>query len=114
MRHAESALEGANCPHCERLPLRSLHSRRALFEERAFASVPHGAGPATAEAERQLHSWGSQADLAEGMETGESLSSSSPARSGALSLGSEARSAVLPPEVKARRFISLPPRRLMW
>ncbi len=37
---------------------------------------------------------GSQLDLAEGMETGESLSSSSPARSAALSLGSEARSAV--------------------
>ncbi len=46
------------------------------------------------EAERQLHSWGSQLDLAEGMETGESLSSSSPARSTAHSRGSEARSAV--------------------
>ncbi len=62
-------------------------------KRRAFTSVPHGAGPASAEAERQLHSWGSQLDLAEGMETGESLSSSSPARSTAHSLGSEARSA---------------------
>ncbi len=48
--------------------------------------------------ERQLHSWGSQLDLAEGMETGGSLSLSSPARSIALSLGSEARSAVSSPQ----------------
>ncbi len=40
---------------------------------------------------------GSQLDLVEGMETGESLSSSSPARSTARSLGSEARSAVSSP-----------------
>ncbi len=32
--------------------------------------------------QRQLHSWDSQVDLAEGLETSESLSSSSPARSG--------------------------------
>ncbi|KAI2644940.1 Transposon Ty3-G Gag-Pol polyprotein [Labeo rohita] len=42
----------------------------------------------------QLHSWGSQLDLLEGMETGEPLSPSSPGRSGARSQGSEARSAV--------------------
>ncbi len=35
----ESALEGAGCPHCERLPLRTLRSWRALFEEGVFASV---------------------------------------------------------------------------
>ncbi len=98
VKHAELALEGAGCPHCERLPLRTLHSRRALFEEGAFASVPRGAGPASAEAKRRLHSWGSQLDLAEGMETGGSLSSSSPARSIAHSLGSEARSAVSSPQ----------------
>ncbi len=46
----------------------------------------------------RLHSWGSQLDLVEGMETGESLSSSSPARSTAGSLGSEARSAVSSPQ----------------
>ncbi len=56
VKHAESALEEAGCPHCERLPLRTLHSRRTLFEEGVFASAPHGAGPASAEAERQLHS----------------------------------------------------------
>ncbi len=44
------------------------------------------------------HSWGLQLDLAEGMETGGSLSLSSPARSIARSLGSEARSAVSSPQ----------------
>ncbi len=78
VKHAESALEGAGCPHCERLPLRTLRSRRALFEKGVFTSAPRGAGPASADAERQLHSWGSQLDLVEGMETGGSLSLSSP------------------------------------
>ncbi len=96
--HTESALEGAGCPHCEWLPIHTLRSRRTLFEEGVFASGPHGAGPASAEAERWLHSWGSQLDLAEGMETGRSLSLSSPARSTARSLGSEARSAVSSPQ----------------
>ncbi len=72
--------------------------RRTLFKEGVFASAPHGAGPASAEAERWLHSWGSQLDLAEGMETGRPLSLSSPARSTARSLGSEARSAVSSPQ----------------
>ncbi|KAL0175435.1 hypothetical protein M9458_027765, partial [Cirrhinus mrigala] len=89
--HAMSALEGADCPHCELLPLRTLHSRRALFEEGAFTSVPQGAGPASAEAERVLHSWGSQMDLLEGMETGDPLSPSLPGRSAARSEGWEAR-----------------------
>ncbi|KAL0183577.1 hypothetical protein M9458_019273, partial [Cirrhinus mrigala] len=96
--HAESALEGADCPHCERFSLRALRSRRALFEEGAFTSVPRGSGPASAEAERRLHSWGSQLDLLEGMETGDPLSPSSPSRSGARSQGSEARSAATSPQ----------------
>ncbi len=87
-----------SCPHCERLPIHTLRSRRTLFKEGVFASAPHGAGPASAEAERWQHSWGSQLDLAEGMETGRSLSLSSPARSIARSLGSEARSAVSSPQ----------------
>ena len=95
--HVQSALEGAGCAHCERLPLRTLRSRWALFEEGALTSVPRGAGPASAEAERRLRSWGSQMDLAEGMETGPSLSPSSPSRSSVPSLGSEARSAVSSP-----------------
>ncbi len=97
-KHAESAFEEAGCPHCERLPIHTLRSRRALFEEGVFASAPHGAGPASAEAEWWLHSWGSQLDLAEGLETGKPLSLSSPARSTARSLGSEARSAVSSPQ----------------
>ncbi len=97
-KHAESAFEEAGCPHCERLPIHTLRSRRNLFKEGVFASAPHGAGPASAEAERWLHSWGSQLDLAEGLETGRPLSLSSPARSTARSLGSEARSAVSSPQ----------------
>ncbi len=46
VKHAESALEGAGCPHCERLPVRTLRSRRTLFEEGVFASAPHGAAAA--------------------------------------------------------------------
>ncbi|KAL0201659.1 hypothetical protein M9458_004846, partial [Cirrhinus mrigala] len=65
---------------------------RRDFEEGDFTSVPCGSGPASAEAERRLHSWGSQLDLAEGMETGDPLSPSSPSRSVARSAGSEARS----------------------
>ncbi|KAL0151133.1 hypothetical protein M9458_053646 [Cirrhinus mrigala] len=83
--------------HCERLPLRTLRSRKALFEEGAFTSVPRGSGPASAEAERRLHSWGSQLDLLEGMETGDPLSPASPSRSVARSAGTEARSAVSSP-----------------
>lgn len=59
--------------HCEHLPLRTLRSRKAVFEEGAFTSVPCGAVPDSAEAERRLHSWGLQMDLLEVMEMGESL-----------------------------------------
>ncbi len=90
--HALSVLEGAGCPHCVCLLMWTLHSQRALFEEGALTSVPRGSGPASADAERSLKSWGSQVDLAERMETGTSFSSSSPARSSAHSLGTEARS----------------------
>ncbi len=102
-KHAESAPKGADCPPCERLPLRTLCSRKALFEEGAFASVPCDAGPASAEAERQLHSWGSQVDLVEGMEM-ESLSPWD--RKPILQF--------LPPGERARHSTYLPPRRLMW
>ncbi|KAK9959464.1 hypothetical protein ABG768_009589, partial [Culter alburnus] len=80
VEHAQAALEGAVCVHCERLTLRVLRSHRALFEEGAEASVPRGSGPAAAEAQRRLHSWGSQMDLAEGEETGSALSLPLPAR----------------------------------
>ncbi|KAL0198600.1 hypothetical protein M9458_007140, partial [Cirrhinus mrigala] len=45
----------------------------------------------------QLHLWGSQLDLLEGMKTGDPLFPSSPSRSVARSLGSEACSAVSSP-----------------
>ncbi len=72
--------------------MRSLRSRRALFEEGALTSAPRGSSPTLAEAERRLKSWGSQVDLTERLETGMSFSPSSTARSSAQSVGSEARS----------------------
>ncbi|KAL0167364.1 hypothetical protein M9458_039208, partial [Cirrhinus mrigala] len=91
--HAATALEGADCPHYVQMSLHTLRSRKALFHKGAFSSVPRGSGPASAEAGRRLHSWGSQLDLAEGMETGNPLSPASPARSLARPLGVEARAA---------------------
>ncbi|KAL0155764.1 hypothetical protein M9458_050027, partial [Cirrhinus mrigala] len=100
--HAASALERADCPHCDALPMRLLRSRKDLFSaEGSFISVPRGSGPASAEAERRLHSWGSQLDLVEGMETGDPLSSASPTRSAARPSGSEARAAVSSPRGSA-------------
>ncbi|XP_067278254.1 uncharacterized protein [Pseudorasbora parva] len=96
-QHAQAALEGAACEHCERLPLRTLRSRRALFEEGASARVPRGSGPAAAEAERRLQSWGSRLDVAEGLETGAALSLPSPAPSSGSSRGMEARMVVSSP-----------------
>ncbi len=95
--HAAAAFsEGADCPHCERLPLRTLRSRKSLFvdgDRDSPVSIscsrsncePRGSGPAAAEAERRLHSWGSQFDLEQEMETGESLSPSTASRSSARS-----------------------------
>ncbi|KAI2658583.1 Transposon Ty3-G Gag-Pol polyprotein [Labeo rohita] len=68
--HAESAFEKADCTHCDLLPMRTLRSRKALFEEGAFTSAPRGSGPASAEAEWALHSWGSQLDLLEDPQPG--------------------------------------------
>ncbi len=39
-KHAQSALEGAGCSHCERLSLRTLRSLWALFEEGAQNRAP--------------------------------------------------------------------------
>ncbi len=87
VKHAESALEGTGCPHCERLPLRTLRREPspaflavlAPFQTRWSGGCICG-----------VHSW-------IWIEMGRSLSSSSPARSTARSLGSEARSAVSSP-----------------
>ncbi len=105
-RHAEAALEGADCPHCESLPLRMLRSRKALFSsEGSFISVPRCAGPASAEAERRQRSWGSQRDLMEGLETSESLSPSSPVRSHDRSPRLEAHQADTSPQAAAAAFL---------
>lgn len=93
VEHARSALEGADCHDCELLSLRVHHSRLAVFDESGQAR-----GPAVAEAQRRLLSWGSQVDLAEGSETGSSFSWSSPARTTAPSQGSEACAAVSYPQ----------------
>ncbi len=94
-QHARSALEGAGCAHCDRFTVKQLCSRLALFtEDGSQASAPRGAGPAAAEAERRLHSWGSQLDLADELGTGLSLSQSSVASSVALEPDLEARSPV--------------------
>ncbi len=77
------------------MSMRSLRSRRALFEEGALKSAPRGSSPTLAEAERRLKSWGSQVDLTERLETGMSFSPSSTARSSAQSVGSEARSVIV-------------------
>ncbi len=72
-------------PIVSALPLRTLRSRKSLFVDGIFTSEPRGSGPAAAEAERRLHSWGSQFDLEQEMETGESLSPSTASRSSARS-----------------------------
>lgn len=62
-----------------------LRSLLAVFDESGQVRDPAGSGPAVAEAQRRLLSWGSQVDLAEGFETGSSFFRSSPARSTAPS-----------------------------
>ncbi len=47
--HAAAAFsDGADCPHCERLPLRTLRSRKSLFVDGIFTSEPRGSGPPSA------------------------------------------------------------------
>ncbi|XP_056596267.1 uncharacterized protein LOC130414411 [Triplophysa dalaica] len=67
--HAQSALEGADCEACGLLPQRTLRSRLALFDKHGQVRAPRGGGPASAEAERKLRSWGSQMDVTEAEET---------------------------------------------
>lgn len=43
-QHARSALEGADCEHCEALPIRVLRSRLAVFDEAGQARAPRGSG----------------------------------------------------------------------
>ncbi len=44
--HAQSALEGTDCEHCDVLPLQTLRSRLAFFHKKdATARVPRGYSP---------------------------------------------------------------------
>jgi hypothetical protein len=104
VQHAQSALEGADCEHCERMSMKTLRSRRALFEESGSVRAPRGSGPAAAEAQRRLQSWGSQMDLSAGIETGSALSQPLPGRSSASDPGVEARAAVSSPRAEAPTF----------
>ncbi|KAI2668278.1 putative uridine nucleosidase 2 [Labeo rohita] len=76
-----------------------------LSSPRREPSLAFPTGPVppvrSAEAERRLHSWGSQLDLVEGMETGDPLSPASPTKSAARPSGSEARAAVSSPRGSA-------------
>ena len=88
--HAQAALEGAVCANCERFALKTLRSRLALFSsEEGSPSVPRGSGPARAEAERRLASWGSQRDLADRLERGVNLSDDSADDEGELQVDDE-------------------------
>ncbi len=111
---AVRGLLGSGAHGCERLPLRTLRSRKSLFVDGIFTSEPRGSGPAAVEAERRLHSWGSQFDLEQEMETGESLSPSTASRSSSApgKLAVERRQ--LPPAERARRSTNLPSRRRSW
>jgi hypothetical protein len=96
MQHAQAALEGAACGHCDSLSMRVLRSRLALFSEDGQMRAPRGSGPASAEAMRRLRSWGSQRELSEGIGTAEALSQSSSESSDSPIPRSGARSAASP------------------
>ncbi len=99
--HAQSALESTGCEHCNMLPLWTLRSRQAFFREDAQACIPQGSGPAAAEEERRLRSWGSQMDLSAEVETGTALSLPSPDRFSASYQGWKARAAVSSDPIEA-------------
>ncbi|XP_067249284.1 uncharacterized protein [Chanodichthys erythropterus] len=94
LQHAQAALKGAVCVHCDQFLLRTLRSHRALFEESSSVHVPQGSGPASAEAGPHLMSWGSQMDVAVGLESDPALSLPSPVASVVSIRRQEARIAV--------------------
>ncbi len=79
-----------------------LRSCLAFFREDAQARVPQGSGPAAAEAQRRLQSWGSQRYLSAEVETGTTLSLPSPDRFSASYQGWEARAAVSSTPIEAQ------------
>ncbi len=69
--------------HCEFFSVRKLCSRLSLFSrEEGQPSASRGSRPTVAEAQRGMNSWGSQAELADELERGLSLSRSSAANEG--------------------------------
>ncbi len=69
--------------HCEFFSMRKLCSRLSLFSrEEGQPSASRGSRPTVAEAQRGINSWGSQAELADELERGLSLSRSSAANEG--------------------------------
>ncbi len=99
-------LESAGCEHCDVLPSRSLRSRLAFFHnEDAQARVPRGSGPAAAEAQRRLQSWGSQIDLSAELETDTALSLLHLTGSVSLSRIEKHALRFLPPRSRDRHFI---------
>ncbi len=69
--------------HCEFFSMRKLRFRLSLFSRKeGQPSASHGSGPTVAEARRGIISWGSQAELADELERGVSLSRSSAANEG--------------------------------
>ncbi len=81
--HARDVLEGAICVHCEFFSMRKLRFRLSLFSRKeGQPCASHGSGPTVAEARRGMISWGSQAELADELERGFSLSCSSAANEG--------------------------------
>lgn len=62
--HARSALEGADCEHCEHFNMRKPCSRLTLFDDQGtFISVPRGSGPTATETAHRLYPLGSQIAL---------------------------------------------------
>ncbi|KAL0149135.1 hypothetical protein M9458_055567, partial [Cirrhinus mrigala] len=75
--HARDVLEGAVCVHCECFSIKKLRSRLSLFSRKeGQPSAPRGSGPSAVKARRKMSWWGSQADLAEELKKGLSLSRS--------------------------------------
>ncbi len=92
--------------HCDVRPLRTLRSRLTFFHnEGTQACVPQGSGPAVAEAQRRLQSWGLQMDLSAGLETATALSLPSPDGFSASSQGWEACAAVSSTPIEAQTLL---------
>ncbi len=84
------------------MTLQMLRSHLGFFREDAQARVTQGSGPAVANAQRSLQSWGSQRDLSAEVETGTAFSLPSPNRFSVSSQGWKARSLVSSTPIEAQ------------